>query len=128
MLKIFSKHTKPNAIWVWEDDTLDDIFHKLEVEHEVRPDLEDYGNHINYTPKWTNPEVAEKYKGCVMIFSSPYVRLITDEKKLIERCAQAINEYKKTEEYQEQRKNYLKNEEEKERIHREMMMKKKSYA
>ena len=119
MLEILSQHTNPNAIWIWGNDTLEDIYYKLEIEHDIRPDFEEYGNHINYNPKWIHSEAAEKYKGCVMIFTSPYVRLITDDKKIIERCEKAVNEYKKTEEYKRARVEYLEIEAEKERERRE---------
>jgi hypothetical protein len=119
MLEILSQHTKPNACWSWEADTIEDIYNKLEVEHDIRPDFEDYGNHINYSPKWLKQGVEEKYKGCVMIFTSPYVRLITDEKEVIERCEVAINAYKDTEEYKQNRVEYLEMEAEKKRVYRE---------
>ena len=123
MLEILSQHTKQNAVWLWENDTLDDIYKKLEEEHEIRPDFEDYGNHINHNPKWLKPEVEEKYKGCVCIFTSPYVRLITDEKEVIDRCGKAINSYKDTEEYKKSRLEYLEHEAEKERIYQEYIRK-----
>lgn len=119
MLEILSQHTKQNAIWVWENDTLEDIYHKLEIEHDIRPDFEDYGNHINYNPKWIHSEAEEKYKGSVMIFTSPYVRLITDNKEIIERCEKAVNDYKKTDEYKQAKKEFLELEAEKERDRKE---------
>lgn len=119
MLEILSQHTKQNAIWIWENDTLEDIYYKLEEEHDIRPDFEDYGNHINYNPKWLIPEAAEKYTGCVMIFTSPYVRLITDDKQIIERCQKAVEDYKRTEEYKQVKKEYKELEAEKERERKE---------
>lgn len=119
MLKILSQHTKPKAIWIWENDTLEDIYYKLEVEHDIRPDFEEYGNHINYNPKWINAEAEEKYKGCVVIFTSPYIRLITDDNRIIERCENAVNVFKKTEEYKRSRTEYLELEAEKERERKE---------
>lgn len=119
MLEILSKHTLPNAVWVWENDTIKDIYNKLEVEHDIRPDFEEYGNHINHNPKWINAEAEEKYKGCAMIFTSPYVRLITDDKEIIKRCENAVDDYKRTEEYRIARKEYLELETEKERERKE---------
>lgn len=121
MIEILSQHTKQNAIWIWENDTLEDIYYKLEEEHDIRPDFEDYGNHIDYNPKWLIPEAAEKYKGCVMIFTSPYVRLITSEKEIIERCEKSVNNYKSTEEYKKKRLEYLAFEAEKEREQKERL-------
>ena len=122
MLKILSQHDK-TGYWVWETDRLEDIYKKLEVEHDIRPDLEAYGNHIDYNPKWLKPEVTEKYKGCVMIFTSPNVRLITDEKEVIQRCEKAINNYKETDEYKQKRFEYLELKAEQERVYKESLQK-----
>lgn len=119
MLEILSQHTKPNAIWIWEKDTIEDIYNKLEIERDIRPDFEVYGNHINHNPKWINTEAEAKYKGCVMIFTSPYVRLITDDHEVIKRCENAVNDYKMTEEYKQSRKEYLELEAKKEREKKE---------
>jgi hypothetical protein len=123
ILEILSQHTKQNAPWSWEKDTLEDIFNKLEVEHDIRPDFEDYGNHINYNATWLTPEATERYKGSAYIFTSPYVRLITNDKEIIERCERSINNYKVTQEYKQARKQYLEHKAEQERVYRESMEK-----
>ena len=123
MLDILSEHTKQNAPWSWENDALEDIYKKLEIEHDIRPGFEEYGGHIDYNPKWLKPEAEEKYKGCVYIFTSPYVRLITDEKEIIVRCEKAINDYKATKEYKKIRSEHLKIEAERERIRKELIQK-----
>ena len=58
-----------------------------------------------------------------MIFTSPYVRLITDEREIIERCEKAINDYKSKEEYRQKRLEYLELEAEKERARKEYIKK-----
>jgi hypothetical protein len=118
MLEILSVHDT-TGYWIFKPDTIEDIYRKLEVEHDTRPDFEDYGNHINHNPKWLNPEAEEKYKGCTMIFSSPYVRLITDDKEIISRCEKAINGYKETDQYKQARRKYLELKAEQEKAYKE---------
>ena len=114
MLQINSNSSK----WYGQQpDTIDDLINVLN-NHALDPVFENYGNFVNRNPKWSKPEIAEKYQGCTQIsgnFSeiSHVFSIITDESEIIEALSEAINKNVATKEYQGLRDDYIKDEQRK---------------
>jgi hypothetical protein len=82
-------------------------------EYVLDPRLEMDGNFI-YNPEWKSEQIAEKYKGCSMIFGrflnvAHVFRIITDDKNLIKEFKILIDNNKKNERYQSLRKALIEN-------------------
>jgi len=105
MIEIVSNGSK------WYGQQPDIIETLLEVlsKNTLDPKFEKYGNFIQRNPNWLKKEIAEKYKGCTVIFGNFYslshvFNIITDEEELIQQLEKAINKNKQKQEYQELRK------------------------
>lgn len=96
--------TDPQHPWASIPDSEENILRHLE-QYTLDPVFEDCGNFVISNPEWLQPEVAEKYADCTLIFGnfltfSHAFRLVTDDTGLIQRLTEAINRNKAMPEYQ----------------------------
>jgi hypothetical protein len=94
-----------NHGWKRVPDTVENILDDM-ADFTLDPRFESYGDFVDRSPKWLNPETAEKYKGCASIFGnfleySHAFRLVTDDEEIIRRIEEAVARNKATVEYQE---------------------------
>lgn len=105
MTEYLNTVTNPAVPWSFIDDTEENILQDLAA-HILDPAFELYGDFVNPSPEWLNPENAAKYAGCTMIFGNflDYThafRLVTDDASLIARISSAVQRNKSRPEYQE---------------------------
>jgi hypothetical protein len=100
VIKIISNGSK----WAGQEpDTIEELLNALN-RYTLDPTFEKYGNFVNSDPVWLKPEVAEKYKGCTVIFGnfidcSHVFRIVTDDAEIIAALSEAIERNKETAEY-----------------------------
>lgn len=111
MTEYLNTVTNPAAPWSFIDDTEENILQDLAA-HTLDPTFELYGDFVNPSPEWLNPENAAKYAGCTMIFGNflDYThafRLVTDDASLIARISSAVQRNKSRPEYQQARRKMI---------------------
>lgn len=84
----------PNGGWKREPDTIERILRYLDA-YALDPVFEDYGNFVDASPEWLNPETARKYAGCTRFWGNFYAvsgvfDVITNDGEIIERLTAAI--------------------------------------
>jgi hypothetical protein len=100
MLTINSNDSK----WYGQQpDTIEELKEALK-NYTLDPIFERYGDFVNRTPIWDNPEYKEKYKGCTLIWGnfltlSHVFNIVTDDELLIGEIEALVAENKKRPEY-----------------------------
>jgi len=87
-----------------QPDTIDGLKETLK-NYTLNPMFEQYGDFVNRTPTWDDPELDEKFKGHTTIFGnflthSYAFRITTDDEQLISEIEALVAENKKRPEYQ----------------------------
>lgn len=86
--------TKPGCSWKREPDTIERILRYLDT-YALDPVFEAYGNFVDASPEWLDPELARKYAGCTRFWGNFYsvsgvFDVITNDGEIIKRLTAAI--------------------------------------
>lgn len=101
MLKIFYNGNKQSGE---QPDTIEELL-KLLNERTLNPEFEKYGNFVNNKPHWEMSESARTYEGCSTIFGNflnigHAFSIVTDDKEILAQLTKAIDNNKKSYEYE----------------------------